>query len=264
MSQKRIFKQTKTALFSIDVELYALNVSRCVNDFLRILDRLAIPATFFMTGEVLKSDRSIAKRIVCAGHELASHGYTFVTPKSGPLLDRVSPQIARKEIKRSKECFDEAGFDIQGFRATALKISKETLNDVARYFTHDSSTLQRRICDQPYELPNGLFEIPVSRYRVINLPVSTSTLMFTGSTIASLIARCGRYPGPLVFYAHSFDLSFGAIRYIRPSTLKSWVYYRWCGPERLSFFQDLLISLQRFGYSFSSHAEFMQSALKIK
>ena len=72
---------------------------------LSILDRHGAKATFFQTGENIRSDPRLARRIVREGHELANHSY------SHPSLT----ELSRKEIRREVLRTQRAAWRVTGF-----------------------------------------------------------------------------------------------------------------------------------------------------
>lgn len=64
---------------------------------LRELDRAGARATFFLVGEQVERQPSLAAEIAAAGHEIAIHGYRHV------LLLRRSPRALRADFERAAE-----------------------------------------------------------------------------------------------------------------------------------------------------------------
>lgn len=89
-------------------------VERGLPALLDILSELAIPATFFTTGQVAERFPGAAAAVVAAGHELACHGMTHTA------FTALSPAEARAEIERSAAILRE--FDrVTSFRAPYLQ-----------------------------------------------------------------------------------------------------------------------------------------------
>lgn len=62
------------------------------DDYLRVLDELNVPATFFLMGDLLQARPQAATRYIARGHQIASHGYdhhAFPTLGFGALREQI-------------------------------------------------------------------------------------------------------------------------------------------------------------------------------
>jgi polysaccharide deacetylase family protein (PEP-CTERM system associated) len=86
----------------------------------RILDRFAeagVRATFFTLGWVAERHPGLVRRIVAAGHELASHGYDHVR------ADRVDEAAFRADVGRTRRLLEDiGGVAVRGYRAPTFSI----------------------------------------------------------------------------------------------------------------------------------------------
>ena len=86
----------------------------------RILAQFAaagIQATFFTLGWVAERHPALIRRIVAAGHELASHGWDHTR------ADAQDPATFRADISRAKRMLeDTGGVAVQGYRAATFSI----------------------------------------------------------------------------------------------------------------------------------------------
>jgi peptidoglycan-N-acetylglucosamine deacetylase len=79
---------------------------------LEVLDREAVPATFFMVGSHVERHRETARAVARAGHEIGNHTY------SHQKLHRVGPRRVAEEIRRGHEAIAEVtGVVPRSFRA---------------------------------------------------------------------------------------------------------------------------------------------------
>jgi peptidoglycan-N-acetylglucosamine deacetylase len=79
---------------------------------LEVLDREAVPATFFMVGKHVERHRETARAVARAGHEIGNHTY------SHQKLHRVGPRRVVEEIRRGHETIAEVtGVAPRSFRA---------------------------------------------------------------------------------------------------------------------------------------------------
>jgi polysaccharide deacetylase family protein (PEP-CTERM system associated) len=164
-------------------EDYRLRMARATAWILDQLAAHAIRATFFVVGQIADDDPGLVRRIVAAGHEVASHGWDHRR------ILAMDPDDFREDLRRSKESLEQAGgMAVVGYRAPTFSLVRRTawaldvLADLG--FLYDSSIYPVR--HDRYgipEAPRGPFlaqgahreilEIPPATVRVagINLPV---------------------------------------------------------------------------------------------
>ena len=126
--------------FSIDVEDYfqvsalaphfprniwdaqACRVERNVDRLLALLADSGSQATFFTLGWVAERYPAMTKRIVAAGHELASHGYGHQR------VSDLSPEEFLDDISRAKKILEDLGGQpVIGYRAPSFSIGEKNL-----------------------------------------------------------------------------------------------------------------------------------------
>ena len=78
-------------------------VERNTEVILEVLDQRGIKATMFVLGWVAERNKMLVKRIVDAGHELASHGYAH------ELITAQSPQVFREDVRCAKKKVEDIG-----------------------------------------------------------------------------------------------------------------------------------------------------------
>lgn len=96
-------------------------VERNSDAVLALFDAAGIKATFFTLGWVAQRYPALMRRIVAAGHEIASHGYAH---------DRVftfTPQQFAADIDRARKLIeDTSGMMVTGYRAPSFSIDART------------------------------------------------------------------------------------------------------------------------------------------
>jgi polysaccharide deacetylase family protein (PEP-CTERM system associated) len=86
---------------------------------LDLFDRAGIRATFFVLGCVAEGHPTLIRRIVAAGHELASHGY-----EHRRATDQ-TPATFLADISRTKKLLEDiAGVEVKGYRAASFSINR--------------------------------------------------------------------------------------------------------------------------------------------
>lgn len=98
--------------------------SRVADNTARVLDLFAereVKATFFTLGWVAERQPALMRRIVAAGHELASHGWDHrrVFTMGAPAF--------RADLRRARTALEQAaGFPVTGYRAPSFSIDART------------------------------------------------------------------------------------------------------------------------------------------
>ena len=189
----------------------------------RLLDLLAetgARATFFVLGYVAERHGDLIRKIVAAGHELGTHGF------SHSFIYRQTPAQFRAELGRSVEVLRElTSQEVLGHRAAYFSITRDSLwafEILAELgLRYDSSIFpvvnyRYGIADAPrwpYEVKTGggtILEFPISTWRVWgrNVPVAGGAYFriypyrFTRAALRSINAE-GR---PAMFYLHPWEL----------------------------------------------------------
>ena len=128
---------------------------------LRILDRQAIRATFFIPGYSADRWPGVVRSIRDAGHEIAHHGYLHEQ------VSGVTPEQEERLLLRGLEALDRvAGIRPIGWRAPMWEASYASAGILARHgFLYDSSLMD---ADHPYRVAAGpepgapsIVELPV-------------------------------------------------------------------------------------------------------
>lgn len=90
-----------------------------------ILDIFAehnVKATFFTLGWVAERYPELIKRIICEGHELASHGYEHIR------VTQQTPEQFRADIRKAKHILEDiSGSEVLGYRAASYSIGRDNL-----------------------------------------------------------------------------------------------------------------------------------------
>ena len=94
------------------------NVDRILAQF----DRAGVLGTFFTLGWVAERHPAMVRRIVAAGHELASHGWDHTR------ADSQTPDAFRQDIRRTKAVLEDiGGVSVTGYRAATFSIGARNL-----------------------------------------------------------------------------------------------------------------------------------------
>lgn len=132
-------------------------VTRGMPRILGLLDRLGLPATFFVPGHTADRHPGIVREVVAGGHEVGHHGHMHVRS------DKVSAQVQRAEIEDGFAALERAGAPRPvGYRSSSWELTPETFDLLIEHgFGYDSSCMGD---DRPYHEEwdgQSLLELPV-------------------------------------------------------------------------------------------------------
>jgi polysaccharide deacetylase family protein (PEP-CTERM system associated) len=188
----------------------------------RILEQFAearVRATFFTLGWIAARHPAVVRRIVAAGHELASHGWDHTR------ADAQDPVTFRADIGRTRRTLEDiGGVPVAGYRAATFSIGARNLWAFpvleAEGYRYSSSInpIRHDLYGMP-DAPRGpfrpeggtLWEIPMTTVRLAghNLPCAGGgyfRLLPYGLFRAGL-QRVNRVEGrPGIFYFHPWEL----------------------------------------------------------
>lgn len=233
--------------------------SRVVDNMLRLLDLLGevgARATCFVLGWVAERNPSLVRRLVAAGHELASHGYGHAPLSS---LDR---EAFRADVTRAKAVLeDAAGVEVRGYRAPSFSLGPSTpwAYAVLAETGHRYSSSSHPVRAWTYVSASGP-RSPVYRDGIIEIPVSTlptrllGGLPFAGGAWFRVLPEAWTRFGflwaersastPVVFYLHPWEADPGQPRPVGLDPLTRLRHYH--GLDRVEARLRRLLSRSRF------------------
>jgi len=149
-------------------------VARNVDAVLELFGRAQVHATFFVLGWIAERYPAIVHRIVAAGHEIGSHGYSHV---------RVTQQNEaefRDDVSRTRRILEDcSGQRVRGYRAASYSINDSNLwalRVLAEEGHHYSSSIYP-IRHDLYGMPEApRFPFRLDGTPILELPVSTVQL----------------------------------------------------------------------------------------
>ncbi|MFO7954971.1 XrtA system polysaccharide deacetylase [Thioalkalivibrio sp.] len=157
-------------------------IERNLDRILALFDRHNARATFFTLGWIAERYPGAVRRIVDAGHELASHGYGHQR------VTDLSPQEFREDVIRARGLLEDlSGVPIRGYRAPsfsigagnlwALEVLAETGHDYSSSIypvRHDHYGMPDAPREAHRPLPGGILELPPATLRMggRNLPAA--------------------------------------------------------------------------------------------
>ena len=215
-------------------------VCRNTDRLLELFEDAHVSATFFVLGWVADRYPGLLRRVVGAGHEVASHGYEH------RVLHSMTPEEFRSDLRRARVALEQAvGRPVQGYRAPSFSITRSTMWAldvlIEEGYLFDASIYpvyhdRYGIPDWPRQIHRversggGIWELPGStvRWGGVNFPMGGGGYFrllpypWTRWGIDHLNAAEGQ---PAVFYLHPWEIDPGQPR-INVSGLSRLRHYR--------------------------------------
>jgi len=200
-------------------------VERNSDAVIDLFGRASAKATFFTLGWVAERCPDLIRRIVAAGHEVASHGWDHVR------VFTMTPAQFREDLRRTRGVLEDlGGCRVIGYRAPSFSIDARTpwAHEILAEEGYAYSSSVAPVVHDHYgwpEAPRFAFR-PVSGADLIELPVTTARL--GGRTIAAggggffrlfpygfsrwAIRQVNGEGRPGIFYFHPWEIDPGQPR----------------------------------------------------
>ncbi len=189
---------------------------------LALLAEARVVGTFFTLGWVAERHPALVRRIVAAGHELASHGYWHER------VDAQTPAAFHADVLRARLLLEDgAGVAVHGFRAPTFSMGPRTpwaWSTLARAGYRYSSSVYPVRHDlygapgaprAPHRPdPLGVLEIPMTTARLLGRTLACAgggwfRLLPYITFRALLRRRLAADPLPALFYTHPWEVDPG-------------------------------------------------------
>lgn len=199
-------------------------VERNTDAVLALFAETGATATFFTLGWVAERCPALIRRIVDAGHEIASHGWDHRR------VFTMTPAEFRADLARARNVLEDAGGTaVTGYRAPSFSIdartpwAHEALAEAG--YTYSSSVAP--VAHDHYgwrEAPRYAFR-PLADHPLIELPVTVAELarrrmptgggffrLFPAALTNFAVRQVNREAQPAVFYFHPWEIDPGQPR----------------------------------------------------
>lgn len=209
-----------------------VRVERNTDAVLALFAETGVKATFFTLGSVAAAHPALMRRIVAAGHEVASHGWDHIR------VFTMTPDQFREDTTRARKAIeDAAGVAVTGYRAPSFSIDPRTpwahpiLADAGYTYSSSVAPLKHDHYGWP-DAPRFAFQ-PLTDSDLIELPVTI--LSVAGRSFGSGggffrllpyalskwgVGRVNTAQRPAVFYFHPWDMDPGQ-PFVRDAPLRS-------------------------------------------
>lgn len=165
----------ETVIDRDDWDRLSHRVERNSDAVLALFDRAGVKATFFTLGWVAERYPALIRRIVDAGHEIASHGWDHQR------VFTFEPEDFRADLERARQTIEHAaGTKLTGYRAPSFSIDARTpwahqiLAEEGYVYSSSVAPVRHDHYGWP-EAPRFAFR-PVGDADLIELPVTTARL----------------------------------------------------------------------------------------
>ena len=154
----------------------APRVERNTDVLLDMAERAGVRMTFFTLGWIAERHGSLIRRLVDAGHELASHGYDHRR------VFTMTPEEFRLDLGKSRDLLEQAGGTaVQGYRAPSFSIDTRTpwAHSILAEEGYRYSSSVAPVVHDHYGLPEApRFPFrPLADAGLIEWPVTTARLL---------------------------------------------------------------------------------------
>jgi polysaccharide deacetylase family protein (PEP-CTERM system associated) len=199
-------------------------VERNVETILELLAESGSQATFFTLGWIAERYPQLVRRLVAAGHELASHGYAHLRATDQ------QPAEFLEDIRRAKALLEDiAGVEVKGYRAPSFSVGTKNpwafdcIAEAGYRYSSSVYPIQHDHYGMPdaprfaYRARESLLEIPITTARVLkrNLPAGGGGYfrLLPYALSRALIRRVNEVDRqPALFYFHPWELDPGQPR----------------------------------------------------
>ena len=199
-------------------------VERNSDEVLELFDSAEVKSTFFTLGWVAERFPGLIRRIVDAGHEIASHGWDHVR------VFTMQPEEFRSDLRRARASIeDAAGQGVTGYRAPSFSIDARTpwAHEILAEEGYAYSSSVAPVVHDHYGWPEApRFAFRPNGAELVELPVTTARL--AGRTIAAggggffrllpyrfshwAIRQVNGEGRPAIFYFHPWEIDPGQPR----------------------------------------------------
>lgn len=193
---------------------------------LQLFAEARVHATFFTLGWVAERHPALVRRIVAAGHELASHGFGH------ELVHAIGPEKFRADVARARAVLEDvSGVAVHGYRAPTFSIAPKIAPWAHAVLAETGHSYSSSVFPVRHDLygapdaprvpwrpdPNGVLELPMTTVRIgaRNLPCAGGGWfrMFPYALFRTGLARLNAREGLRgIFYFHPWEIDPGQPR----------------------------------------------------
>ena len=274
----------KKAVISIDVEdWYHLEyfkdnikdksqsiLEEGTNEFINIITKENIKATFFIVGELISSNLELLKKIVNQDHEVSGHSFNHVRPLTQSVEDfKYDSTKLLDELKEKLNVIDP------GYRAPCFSLDDERLKILKELnYSYDSSKISagfhplygslnirnyKKVCDNVYTDESFTeFELPTQAFLGKNVPISGGGYLriLPWFLFKFLLKKYLKANETYFFFIHPFELTSKYVSLPKDASLASRLRFGIGRSKAASRFIKLVKILKKEGFEFLTFYDF--------
>lgn len=278
----------KTAFFTMDVESFreisclrenpcaeydGFRIEHVIDDYLNLLDKYNIKATFFALCSSLEHTKEYLTHALQGGHEIALHGLTHDIPA------QMGREELKKQISEGKALLEnELNTKIIGYRAPCFGVTDEIIDVLSELgFTYDSSYLDIKMsyCHAAASFDGfenvsggilgraGFYEISPCKVKTVSGTISISgggyLRLAPYSLVLKGIKKFLKTSDYYMFYCHPCDVFAGKLPRLKGISPFESFFIKSGRKHFLHRTENIIKLLLDSGYSFSTMRDFVKS-----
>ena len=281
----------KTAFFTMDAESFCeisclkekpraeygeFRIEQGIDDYLDLLDKYGIKATFFVLCSSLESTAKYLKKAVERGHEIALHGLTHDIPA------QMSREELERQIAEGKALIErELDTKVSGYRAPCFAVTDEVIEVLRGLgFEYDSSRLDIKMSyyraaakfDGFEEVCGGILKKD-NFYEISPCKVKTAfgTMNISGggylrlapySIVKKYLKKFLKESDYYMFYCHPSDIFKGKPPRLKGISPRNKYFIKAGRKSFLARAEDIIKTLKGSGFTFSTMSDFVAQQKK--
>lgn len=274
----------KKAVISIDVEdWYHLDyfsgnlndksqsiLKEGTNEFINIITKENIKATFFVVGELISTNLELLKKIINQDHEISGHSFNHKRP-----LTQSLEEFKLDSTKLLVELEEKLNIINPGYRAPCFSLDDKRLRILKELkYCYDSSKISagfhplygninvkhyKKVRDNVYTYKNFTeFELPTQSFLSKNIPISGGGYLriLPWFLFKYLLKKYLRKNDTYFFFIHPFELTNKNILLPKNSSISSRLRFSIGRSKGASRFIKLIKILKKEGFEFVTFSDF--------
>ena len=274
----------KKAVISIDVEdWYHLEyfkdnlndksqsiLEEGTNEFINIISKENIKATFFIVGELISSKLELLKKIFNQDHEISGHSYNHIRP-----LTQSLEEFKLDSTKLLLELKEKLNIANPGYRAPCFSLDNQRLKILKELnYSYDSSKISagfhplygsinienyKKISDNVYSDETFTeFELPTQRFLNKNIPISGGGYLriLPWFLFKYLLKKYLKENDTYFFFIHPFELTNKNVSLSKDSSIISRLRFSMGRSKGALRFRKLIKILKEEGFEFTTFSDF--------
>jgi peptidoglycan/xylan/chitin deacetylase (PgdA/CDA1 family) len=240
------------------------------NEFINIITKENIKATFFIVGELISSNLELLKKIINQDHEISGHSFNHVRP-----LTQSVEEFKLDSTKLLVELKENLNIINPGYRAPCFSLDDERLKILKELnYSYDSSKISagfhplygsininqyKKVFDNVYtDKTFTEFELPTQPLLNKNIPISGGGYLriLPWFLFKYLLKKYLKKNDTFFFFIHPFELTNKNISLPKDSSITSRLRFQIGRSKGASRFNKIIKILKKEGFEFVTFSDF--------